>query len=189
MAGEGKSGSRLGNVAWNEASPELATALAIIQFERSDQLELCDGLELVADQLPDQVDFSLYESIHEKLRRNLPIYHLNEEALFERVRGHTSSWVDTSSVLECVRREHAIHNCYADELYENLDVLRAGNDIRNPSTIGYMLRFCFDSLRRHIVWEDMTLMPLASTILTTDDLAELSETVQKNRETIGLKIV
>ncbi len=189
MAGKGKSGSWAANMGWNEASPELATALDIIQFERNDQLELCDGMERVADQLPDQVNFCLCESIYEKLRRNLPIYHMNEEALFEGASRHTSSWFDSSSVLECVRREHAIQNCYADELYEHLDVLRARTGIRNPSTIGYMLRSCFDSIRRHLTWEDLTLMPLATRTLTADDLAELFETVQKNRQALSLNIV
>ena len=52
--------------------------------------------------------------------------------------------------------------------------------------IGYMLRFCFDSIRRHIAWEDLTLVPLAPKVLTRSDLVKLCETVQRNRKAIGL---
>ena len=92
-------------------------------------------------------------------------------------------------MLECVRREHTIHNCYAHELYESLEVLRAGPGIRHASMIGYMLRFCFDSIRRHVAWEDLTLIPLAPSTLTRTDLAKLRETVERNRKAIGLPAV
>jgi len=189
LTGKGKSESRAVAEDWNKASPELSTALEIIRYERNDQLELCDGLELIADQLPDEVNVLLYESIYDKLRRTLPTYHQNEEVLFELISERNSSWVDIGAMLECVRREHTIHNCYAHELYENLEVMRAGSGIRNSSMIGYMLRFCFDSIRRHIAWEDLTLMPLAPKVLTTGDLTKLSVTIQKNRKAIGLSAV
>jgi len=189
LSGEGQPVSRNNKAAWKKASPELATVLAIIELERRDQLEICDCLELVADQLPEQVDLALYEFAHEKLLRKLPIYHQNEEALFERIGEHASATIDVPSILECVRREHAIHNCYADELYENLNDLRAGKRPQDPATVGYMLRFCFDSIRRHLAWEDLAVMPLAMQIVNPDDLATLVETVRKNRKGIGLEII
>lgn len=176
-------------VAPNQASPNSATAWDIIQLERSDQRELCDGMELIANQLPDDVDIELYERIHEKLRHNLPIYHENEEALFEYTNRHESSLVEVTPILRCVRLEHATHNCFADEIYEYLGVLRTGSGVRDPSTIGYMLRSCFHSIRRHLTWEDLILMPVARHILTTDDLSELLDKINENRQTIGLNLV
>ncbi|MEX0345760.1 MAG: hemerythrin domain-containing protein [Rhizobiaceae bacterium] len=189
MSGEGKPVSGTYIAAWEKATPEFASALEIIQFERRDQLEVCDCLEMIADQLPDQVDISLYECTHEKLRHNLPVYHQNEEALFELVRERASESVDVPSMLECIRREHVVHNCYADELYESLNDLRAGRGTQSPAAVGYMLRFCFDSIRRHLAWENMTLIPLAKQILRSNDLAMLLDTVQENRKGISLKIV
>ena len=189
MAGGRKSGWVEGSAGQNPNSPEYAAVRAIIQLERNDQLKLCDGMELIADQLPDEVDFKLYESIYEKLRRNLPIYHRNEEALFERATWHELPLIEISSVLDCIRHEHATHNCYADELYEYLDVLRTGIGIKYPSTIGYMLRSCFYSVRRHIAWEDLMLMPVVKHILTADDVNELIDEISKNRRAIGLDVV
>lgn len=189
LSGEGKPASGANFTAWEKASPEFATALEIIQYERRDQLKVCDCLELIADQLPVHVDISLYECTHEKLFRHLPVYHQNEEALFELLGEQASSSVDIPSMLECVRREHVVHNCYADELYESLNDLRAGRGIQSPVALGYMLRFCFDSIRRHLAWENMTLIPLAKQTISSDELAKLLETVQENRKGISLKIV
>lgn len=173
----------------NQTSPISATVWDIIQLERSDQRKLCDDMELIANQLPDDVDVDLYERIYEKLRHNLPIYHENEEALFEYTGRHESPLVEVTPILRCVRLEHATHNCFADEIYEFLDVLSAGSSVREPSTIGYMLRSCFHSIRRHLTWEDLTLMPVVRQILTTDDHSELLDKINENRQTIGLNLV
>ena len=173
----------------NQALPKSATAWDIIQMERSDQRELCDAMELIANQLPDNVDIELYEHIHEKLHLNLPIYHENEEALFAYINRHESSLIDVPPILRCVRLEHATHDCFADEIYEFLGVLRAGSGVREPSTIGYMLRSCFHSIRRHMTWEDLILMPVARHTLTANDLSELLDRINVNRQTIGLNIV
>ena len=85
--------------------------------------------------------------------------------------------------------EHAIHDCYADEFYEVLALLHAGSEARNPDMIGYMLRCCFETIRRHLEWEDLTLMPLAKQVLTVADLTSLSETLAENRGEVGLRTV
>jgi len=189
LARDKKSSCVEGSAGQNDGSQQPASVWDIIQFERNDQLELCNGMELVADHLPDDVDIDLYEGIYEKLRRNLPIYHKNEEALFEQASRHETSWIDWSPVLECVRLEHATHNCYADEVYEYLNVLQTRTSINNPSTIGYMLRSCFYSIRRHLAWEDLMIIPVVKQVLTSDDLNELFHEINRNRYAIGLNVV
>ena len=166
-----------------------ATALTIIEYERTEQRQLCNRLELLADQLPEDVDHSLCEGIYEKLRFELPIYHRNEEALFDLISRHPPSKMDVSPILKYVRQEHAIHNCYADELHESLEVLRTGGYIQNPEMIGYMLRCSFETLRRHLEWEDLTVMPLAGRFLTTADFATLTEILAENRRELKPNII
>jgi hemerythrin-like domain-containing protein len=186
---EGKFSSSAINGYGDKSSQMPVTPLAIIQFERKDQRRICDALELCADQLAGEVDFSLYESINEKLRFNLPIYHRNEEALFDCLIRITSIQDNISPIMNYVCHEHATHNCYADELHQNWEVLPNGSVIGNPDTIGYMLRSCFETIRRHLAWEDLTLMPLALRLLTTQDLNELSEKLAENRKAISLYII
>ena len=165
------------------------TPLKIIEHERGDQHQICNAMELVADQLPDEVDRSLCKCIYEKLQCNLPVYHLNEEALYDCLSRRPPSGLQLLSVVQCVRQEHAIHNCYADELQEHLELLSAGQRLRNPDTVGYLLRFCFETIRRHLAWEDLTLMRWAEGQLARSDYAELSQILEENRKGLRLDIV
>lgn len=188
LIGEGKSGQP-DKVGHGGALKKPIPPLVLIEYERRDQHHLCNSLELLADQLPESVDGYLCESIYEKLRFDLPVYHRNEEALYLLIGRNAPPLLKVSPILEYVRKEHTIHNCYADELYEPLQELRTGGDIQNSDTIGYMLRCCFETMRRHLEWEDLTLMPLAGRCLTAEDQTQLSKTLAKNRKDIGLNIV
>jgi len=186
---KGKFGRHLATSNRGGGSKNPATPLVIIEHERRDQQQLCNSLELVADQLREKVDGYLCESIYKKLRFDLPVYHRNEESLFGLISRNTPTTLEVAQIIKCVRQEHAIHNCYADELYDSLRVLRSRGDIQSYDAIGYMLRCCFETMRRHLKWEDLTLMPLADRYLTTEDLANLSAMLAENRRDIGLNIV
>jgi len=173
----------------NKVTQEPITPIGIIRLERNDQRRLCDNLEVIADYLPDTLGISLYESLYDKLRVNLPIYHRNEEALFDCILGQASLGIDISRALEWVRHEHTFQSYYADELAEELGILRTKGVFRNPEKTGYMLRFCFETIRQHLAWEDFTLMPLAEQSLTSEDLNRISEILANNRREIRVNCV
>ena len=177
-----KAGER--NIPQGELAP-----LSIIRIEREDQIQLCNALEAIADQLPAEVDVSLSQKAYGSLRFNLPVYHLNEEALFQRLARNAPSSSDLSLLLEQVKYEHAVHNCYADEVGEFLQDPRPERVVLNSEALGYMLRCCFETMRRHLKWEDLIFMPLAETHTTPGDLRELSQVLVKHRSTLGLSIV
>ncbi len=162
---------------------------SVIEYERRDQRRLCDSLELVADQLPEQVDRYLCETLNEQLYFNLPIYHRNEEALFERIGRRAPSGMEVYPVLNRIRQEHAMHDCYADELRETLNVGCIGNGFQNPDMLGYMLRFFFETMRRHLAWEDLTLMPMVPQYLTSADLENLSTILTDNHSRLRVNLV
>ena len=186
LAENGKSNGRSGRMGRHRVPEQTGAPLSIIEHERRDQLRLCDSLELIADQLPEVVDHCLWASVDEKLHFNLPAYHRNEEALFECIGRRAPSWMEVPFVLDRIRHEHAMHVCYADELHENLNLRRAGDGIHNPEMIGYMLRYFFETMRQHLVWEDLTIMPMASRYLTSDDLDNLSGTLVESHK--GLRL-
>ena len=171
---------------WDCAPKIPITPLAIIEHERDQQRKLCRSLELIADQLPNEVDRSLCQKTYDKLRSKLPIYHQNEEALFGLIGRRASRSMGLDAILTQVSEEHAIHNCYAEEFYELLDALNAQRHNQNYDMIGYMLRCFFETIRRHLQWEELTLMPLAEHALTARDLTKLYDIVANNRGEIGL---
>ena len=168
------------------APQERATPLVIIGYERGEQRKLCDNLELIADQLPTEIDRELCRDAYERLHAKLPVYHRNEEALFGLIDRRASPALKLSKIVSHVREEHALHDCYADEFNEFLHALDAGRNNQNYDMFGYMLRCFFETMRHHLQWEEMTLMPMAGQLLTTPDLSELADVVAKNRSNMDL---
>lgn len=68
----------------------------------------------------------------------------------------------------------------------NMDYRRTGRDL---SAYGYMFRHFFETIRRHLDWEDLTLMSVAEHILDSNDLNQLSQIVAENRRSMGLGVI
>lgn len=140
--------------------------------------EMCNILESIADSLPDLVDCRLCGSLAGILRVDLPAVHRSEEvALFPLIELRAEPDDGVAGMLARLRQEHAIDEGYAQELGDLLDTLSGGVRPDNPDMIGYMLRGFFESYRRHVVWEQAILLPLARRRLTGADLQQLSETL------------
>ena len=136
---------------------ENADPLSVIAAERTQQYRICDDLERLADQLGGPVDIDAYSSVTAQLQSDLPIYHRDEEALFELMMG-----VDAGDRLlaNCIRQavsQHAAIQAYVFELSEPLIEIGNGVTPRNLDTFGYMLRYCFEGVRQHLQWEDVSI--------------------------------
>lgn len=137
-------------------------------------------MELVADQLPDMVNETLCNQIYSALRFELPILHRNEEALYEIICQRDRRDAGMVEIVEKIRHEHTVHECYADEFSDTLSILRPSEGVHWPDAMGYMLRGYFETMRRHLDWEELTLIPLAGA-LTRADLDQLSSVLEANR--------
>ena len=146
------------------------------------QTEVCNGLERIADGLPDECDRRLCQQIVACLRYDLPLHHRDEEhGLFPLLRRRAPPGDSIHEVLDHLERDHSTDEGFADELIEALDRLAAGERPPNPEMVGYMLRGFFEGYRRHIHWEDTLVIPLARQLLTDDDRAALSASMSANR--------
>ena len=58
-----------------------------------------------------------------------------------------------------------------------LERLIGDGSARNAEMLGYMLRGFFVAIRRHVKWENATVLPLARQTLTEVDLDELREAI------------
>ena len=181
MSGDRKSQPHPGHSQDEGASAGSKRPFAAIEQERTEQRLLCDNLELIADQLPENLDPTLCEHTYQALRVDLPFYHRNEEALYGLIGRQPDAGADVIAMINQIRQEHAIHTCYADEFREVLTLLRNGAEARRPDMFGYMLRCCFDSMRRHLDWEDLTVLPIARGRLSRNELDELSKRLEQNR--------
>ena len=124
---------------------------------RKHQREMCEGLELLADQLADHADQRLCSTLLQFLRDELPVHHRDEEAVFDLLRGREGDESIVRCWIEQAVLEHRRHIDYALELVEPLSHLAAEGRLKQIEALGYMLRCAFESMRRHLDWEEITI--------------------------------
>jgi hemerythrin-like domain-containing protein len=142
----------------------------------------CDALERIADGLPDAFDRAAVASLLPALRRDLSVHVDDEErGLFPLLRRRARMEDNLESILVQLTEEHAADLEYAEELIAHLEEVGRLRRVPNPDMLGYMLRGFFQAQRRHLMWEDAVLLPLARLRLTAADLKELAAVMLENR--------
>ncbi|RUP09169.1 hemerythrin domain-containing protein [Hyphomicrobium sp.] len=150
--------------------------LEIIEEEHALQLELCDLLESIADDLPAKFEAAFAVIAISILKGSVKSHtKFEEDALFPLLRERLSPNDAVVQALACLSQEHERDEDIADELVEALKDALQSRAPRNPETLGYILRGYFESQRRHIAWEDSVVLPAARKALTVEDLARLQE--------------
>ncbi|WP_119269529.1 hemerythrin domain-containing protein [Taklimakanibacter deserti] len=163
---------------WLRRSP-----LDLIEHEHLAQAQLCDSLERIADDLPDNVDRRLCMQVIDALQFQMPVHHRDEElGLFPLIEKRALPDDNIHDILARLALEHATDESFASELLESLEGLREGKKLKNPDMVGYMLRSFFESYRRHIHWENAIVLPLARARLTSEDLEELNRAMVSHRQ-------
>ncbi len=158
-------------------------ALDVIEHEHHVQARLCDCLERIADGLPNDVDPKLCAYVVNALRHEIPLHHRDEEdGLFPLIEKRAKTGDNIHEILARLALEHATDESFAAELFESLEILGAGERVKNPDMVGYMLRSFFESYRRHIHWENTVVLPLARARLTREDIVELERAMARHRE-------
>jgi hemerythrin-like domain-containing protein len=164
--------------AWLRRSP-----LDLIEHEHLVQAQLCDSLERIADDLPDNVDQRLCMKVIDSLKFEMPVHHRDEElGLFPLIEKRALPDDNIHDILARLALEHATDESFANELLESLEGLREGQKLKNPDMVGYMLRSFFESYRRHILWENAIVLPLARARLMPADLEELDRAMVSHRQ-------
>jgi hemerythrin-like domain-containing protein len=159
-----------------------ACPLQAIAREHRLQACQCDALERIADGLPDEFDRAAVASLLPALRRDLSAHVDDEErGLFPLLRRRAHLEDNLESILVQLAEEHAADLEYAEEVIAQLEeVVRLGR-VPNPDMLGYMLRGFFQAQRRHLMWEDAVLLPLARLRLSAADLKKLAAVMLENR--------
>ncbi len=157
--------------------------IAFFEVEHVWKLALCDALELIADGLPHSTNEALCRMAVSVLTTALPRHaSLEEQLLFPMLRRSSSIGSDCERVLVELEQEHASDEPFAHEIAEALEELGQGARPRNSEMLGYMLRGFFVPLRRHVEWEDVTILPLARRVLSREDKAQLAASLVEARQ-------
>jgi len=167
-----------------------ANPLDVIRYEHELQNRMCDALERIADGLPDIVDRNLVTAILPMVQHDLVIHVLDEEdGLFPLMQERVVPEDNFDAVLDTLCLEHAADQGFAEELVDELELLKARGRPANPDMLGYMLRGFFEAQRRHLAWENAVVLPLAHARLTVLDLKSLARVMLDNRKIRHPKLV
>lgn len=137
----------------NTAKGEPSAILSDFHLHHQVQLELCDVLEKIADQLPDQVDpqncLNVARSIYPTVKK---AHAYEENQLFPFLEANYEQYV-MPQTLDRLHCEHWEDESFACEVQEALVNFVSAPQWANTEALGYMLRGFFEGLRRHIAFE------------------------------------
>ena len=152
--------------------------IAVLEADHALKMDLCDALEFLADGLPNEIDVELAKVAVQILRNGLPDHiALEEHQLFPMLKGRNCGDDRFRLVIDQLEHEHDNDEAFAYEIAEELERLVDRGEARNAEMLGYMLRGFFVGCRRHVCWENATVLPLARRTLTESDLSELRDAI------------
>jgi hemerythrin-like domain-containing protein len=118
------------------------------------QLTLCEALEEIADSLPANINRQKCMYAAKSL---IPlvngVHRYEEEAVFPLLEQAATGNRDLTETIVRLKFEHVEDECFAEELTDTLTRLGSGDGTVNAEAAGYMLRGFFESIRRHIAFE------------------------------------
>lgn len=150
----------------SEALGRLGVAEAMTRIHDR-KIAICAELEIIADCLPANVDHMTCLQVAATLLPTLRLAHDYEETVVFPAYEKAVAGSGRAPSTDRLRGEHISDACFAADLTGILLDIGHGGMVRQPETVGFMLRGFFDSLRRHVAFEREHVAPFVSDIAFT----------------------
>jgi hemerythrin-like domain-containing protein len=152
----------------------LADPIEFIRFEHYRQRTLSDRLGRIAEDVDGAATARDAAWILDYLDTDLPLHIADEaEDLMPLLRERCASRDHVQAICDTLDREHKNDEQAKDHLLDGLRRLAARLPLANPLGFTRAALLFQDKLRRHLVWENQTLLPLARKRLWTGDVERL----------------
>jgi hemerythrin-like domain-containing protein len=139
--------------------PTDAVSLDWLKQAHNAQLSLCTALEEIADSLPANINRQKCIYAAKSLIPLINgIHRYEEEALFPMLENRNAGEQELAEAIARLKFEHVEDECFAEELTDTLTRLGSGDATVNAEAAGYMLRGFFESIRRHIAFEQQFML-------------------------------
>ena len=166
-----------------ERADLLAQPLDFIVAEHRRQTELCARLDTLADKLESAPVQAEAAALAQHLRHDLALHTLDEERdLFPLLRQRCLAQDGVAAILDRLEAEHELDQDLVEFLAADLEVLANGHRLANPLRLLTNARAFAETQRRHLAWENSTVIPLARSRLTADDLAVMGRAFAARRD-------
>jgi len=151
---------------------------AYLSYEHVIEERLCDLLEAIADALPDSVSPVCAKTAVDYLQSRFPGHiALENDIVFPVLKAARPANPSFGRAVKQALQEHAADEDSAAELAEALMAFVDSRETGDANTLGYMLRGFFEQRRRHIVWEESLLYPLARNNIEATEVDGLGESI------------
>lgn len=147
--------------------------------------QVCGDLEALADQLGARA-LAPYScrSVLKRLKTDLSLCHRNEELLYKLMMRRSTESSAISRCIEVAIDEHARAETCTLELAEPLSEAGEGLLNWNANAFGYLMRHCFETITRHLEWEDAAIFREPQLELSPMDERVLREGFRRNLQMI-----
>ncbi len=166
--------------------PAFESPLDLLIAEHERQHVICEELDRLADGVDAAPLAGRAAEIIEFLRTDLAVHTLDEErGLFPALRQRCRPEDGIELVLERLMAEHSLDHDLVDFLLADLELLALGHRLANPTRFLMNVQAFTATQRRHLAWENATVIPLARRRLTQEDLQALRVDMSARRRQEG----
>lgn len=150
------------------------------------QREMCGLLDRLASDPPAPDAAGLARAILIYLREQLPLHVLDEEHdLFQLLRNRTLAAEAIDEAFARLRREHTEDEHDTHLVIAGLERIAAAGQPEEAAAFIAAARAFTHAHRRHVAYENSSILPLARSRLTRTDLSRLSRRMAARRRAIG----
>jgi len=161
----------------------LRDPIEYLRFEHFRQRVLCELLGHIADDPYGPDSRRRIPWVLQYLSKELVLHVADEEQDLLPLLGQRCDGADAlSDISGALEHEHVSDESLSADIVAGLAALAAGRRLDVPLDFIVKAQMLEERLRRHLTWENLTLMPLARRRLTADDLAELSRNMARRHQ-------
>lgn len=166
-----------------QPDPEiLSDPLGFILAEHYRQRVLCDRLDAMTEEHEVDPVASHAAELLSFLKQDLALHTADEEQdLFPLLRKRCPEDDGIDSVLSQLSAEHELDQDLVEFMIDDLELLAGGLDLANPVRFLVNAKELATTQRRHLSWENRTVLPIARRRLTNEDLVDLGRAMAARR--------
>lgn len=156
--------------------------IAYILWDHQQQLGICRKIESLIDDLFHPGYRRTGSAVLDYLTRDMVDHFADEHDLFDMLIGHFADDDGFRSIFALLREEHAKDERLIAPVVRDLTALVEGNELATPLNFLMNALALIETHRRHIAWENATVVPFATTYLTKEDIERLAHRMTARRE-------
>lgn len=166
-------------VEWENIDP-----IDLLRDEHIHFRKICDMLDRLANNLQHEAAVRETAVIYRAFTHEFPLHQANEEEdFFPLLRARCLPEDGVDEILSLLLRDHSAKNAEGGDVdfLPGLMQIATGREISDPMAFAQRVLTFTEMLRRHIGWEDATLMRLARKRLSAADRSSLANAMMRRR--------